>query len=85
MYLQDSLHFCQGLSRVCGFNAYSLGAVHAGAAAEPDDGVASFFQIQGRGCFHICSRRIYYGPVVDGIRDIMLCERFFQTLCKPQF
>ena len=84
MYLQDTLHLGEGIFRLGDPDSNAFRAVYTGTAAESDDGVAAFFQIQGRRCFHIRSGRIRNGPVVDRIRDVMFCERLFQTLSQSK-
>ena len=69
MHLQDSLHLSQ---RLIGFDRTGtdcLGAVHAGTAAETDDGITAFLVVKLQGFADIDSSRVGNCFVINGIGD----------------
>ena len=69
MYLQDSLHLSQ---RLIGFDRTGtdcLCTVHAGTAAETDDGITALFMVKLQGFADIDSSRVGNCFIINGIGD----------------
>ena len=69
MHLQDSFHLGQ---RLIGFNRTGtdcLGTVHAGTAAETDDGITALFMVKLQGFADIDSSRVGNCFIINGIGD----------------
>ena len=72
MYLQDSLHLSQ---RLIGFDRTGtdcLCTVHAGTAAETDDGITAFFMVKLQRLADIDSSRVGNCFSINGIGDACL-------------
>ena len=72
MYLQDSLHLSQ---RLIGFDRTGtdcLGTVHAGTAAETDDGITAFLMVKLQGFADIDSSWVGNRFIINGIGDACL-------------
>ena len=84
MYFQDAFHLCKRLMRFCNACSDCLGTVHTGTAAKTDDRFASGLVPEVFGFFYIDSSWIGNRFVINGIRNIIFFQSFFQAFCQSQ-